>query len=326
MKLIFSRKGFDSSTGKVPSPILPTGELWSLPIPEPNPGLQTITYGDIRRYDRALAPLIADLTQGNITAQDPAHLDPDLDSQNLPRQPGWRPVFGQSGAAERHLQNQGITTGDLFLFFGWFRQVKDAHSQTHQPNKTQDKKYSGRYRYDPTSPHLHVLFGWLQVEHRIPLADRSAIPTWALCHPHCQRYCQRYCQRSATPPKNTHHSLANADSLYIATPWLTLTCLSPKSLPGAGLFPYFHSHLCLTAPGHSRRIWQLPSWFYPTSPRRPLTYHGNPDRWTQDDDRVLLNTVGRGQEFVLDCADYPEVFPWLNQLFLTAGYGYTTLT
>ena len=33
MKLIFSRKGFDSSAGGIPSPILPDGRMISLPIP-----------------------------------------------------------------------------------------------------------------------------------------------------------------------------------------------------------------------------------------------------------------------------------------------------
>ncbi len=34
MKIILSRKGFDSSAGGVPSPIFPDGGLLSLPIPD----------------------------------------------------------------------------------------------------------------------------------------------------------------------------------------------------------------------------------------------------------------------------------------------------
>ena len=33
MKLILSRKGFDSQSGGCPSPIFPNGTLYSLPIP-----------------------------------------------------------------------------------------------------------------------------------------------------------------------------------------------------------------------------------------------------------------------------------------------------
>ncbi len=34
MKIIFSRKGFDSSAGGCASPIFPDGTLWSIPIPD----------------------------------------------------------------------------------------------------------------------------------------------------------------------------------------------------------------------------------------------------------------------------------------------------
>jgi len=44
MKIIFSRKGFDSSTGGVPSPIFPDGKILSLPIPDK---LSPIKYKDI---------------------------------------------------------------------------------------------------------------------------------------------------------------------------------------------------------------------------------------------------------------------------------------
>ena len=40
MKLILSRKGFDSQSGGCPSPIFPNGTLYSLPIP----------YDPIRNY------------------------------------------------------------------------------------------------------------------------------------------------------------------------------------------------------------------------------------------------------------------------------------
>ncbi|HEX6606573.1 MAG TPA: hypothetical protein VF276_06620, partial [Chloroflexia bacterium] len=50
MKIILSRKGFDSSIGKVPSPIFPSGELRSLPIPDHDqpPHAGGRSYKDIR--------------------------------------------------------------------------------------------------------------------------------------------------------------------------------------------------------------------------------------------------------------------------------------
>lgn len=45
MKIILSRKGFDSSYGGYPSPILPEGRLLSFPIPDPN---SPIKYCDLQ--------------------------------------------------------------------------------------------------------------------------------------------------------------------------------------------------------------------------------------------------------------------------------------
>jgi len=45
MKVIFSRKGFDSEFGGYPSPILPNGQIISLPIPDPE---DDIRYSDVK--------------------------------------------------------------------------------------------------------------------------------------------------------------------------------------------------------------------------------------------------------------------------------------
>ena len=44
MKIILSRKGFDSGSGGCPSPILPDGRLISLPIPVEG---ERLSYGDL---------------------------------------------------------------------------------------------------------------------------------------------------------------------------------------------------------------------------------------------------------------------------------------
>ena len=46
----------------------------------------------------------------------------------------------------------------------------------------------------------------------------------------------------------------------------------------------------------------------------PLTYHANAHRWRQDGDSVILNSVAKGQEFVLDCEAYSEALPWVGNL------------
>ena len=284
-KIILSRKGFDSSAGGVASPIFPSGELCSLPIPEGMPTRRSKRYQEITRGDQSLGTLVYDLTQRRITPRMFAHLDPDLDPGSIPRQPGWKPMFGQAGVAERHLQNQGIQAGDLFVFYGWFRQVE---------------RPGGVYRYVPGTPDLHVIFGWLQVEQRVAVADRWALPDWALDHPHCK--------------ERPYHAL---DSLYLSTSTLSFPGV-PAGVPGAGIFQRFHPALCLTAPGMSRSVWRLPGWLQPGEGRSGLSYHGDRSRWCIDGERVLLSTARRGQEFVLDCREYPESVGWLANLFCSA--------
>src|SRR5580658_3921620 len=122
MKIILSRKGFDLSAGGVPSPIFPDGTMISLPIPDK---ASTIAYENIAgNVCASVGELVRDLAR--IPPTHRAHLDPDLSSHSVPRERGWRPLFGQVGAAEKHLENQGVGTGDVFLFFGLFRAVEES--------------------------------------------------------------------------------------------------------------------------------------------------------------------------------------------------------
>jgi hypothetical protein len=66
--------------------------------------------------------------------------------------------------------------------------------------------------------------------------------------------------------------------------------------------------------GTSRSIWDLPAWFEPRDGRPALGYHEDPSRWTRTNDRVRLQSVARGQEFVLDTAKYSEAIPWLGTI------------
>lgn len=284
MRIILSRKGFDSANGGVPSPIFPSGEMRSLPIPQPDPsGLRAfIRYNQIAYNGRSLGDIISDLAGRRVTPDAPAHLDPDLDASSLPRHAGWRPMFGQNKAAESHLRNQRVQADDVFLFFGWFRRVEQVH---------------GRYRYAPGAPDLHVLFGWLQIERHIALPSGPDIPAWARYHPHCQ----------VIDPDPV-------ESLYLATSHLTLPGIT-TCLPGGGVFDRFTPARRLTAEGCTRRIWRLPGWFYPSAGRRPLSYHSALDyQFERAEQTVLLHSAAPGQEFVLDCDEYPEAIPWLARL------------
>ena len=87
------------------------------------------------------------------------------------------------------------------------------------------------------------------------------------------------------------------------------------------IFPRYHESLQLTKLDSPKpTLWSLPSWWYPKAPRSgkqikiPLSYHNNLDRWQLNDGRCELQAVARGQEFILDTADYPQAQGWLDQM------------
>ena len=145
MKFVLSRKGFDSSAGGCPSPILPDGQTLSLPIPGRD---RRTPYSVLNTRTLDVCHLVSDLTRGRVRADASVHLDPDLESSARNRESGWLPAFGQDSNAQRHLDRAGVGLDDLFLFFGWFPEVEFNR---------------GRYRYREHVPDLHVLFGWLRI-------------------------------------------------------------------------------------------------------------------------------------------------------------------
>ena len=282
MKLILSRKGFDSQSGGCPSPIFPGGTLYSLPIPH---GQSEVTYGDLWHGDTNIGEMVADLTGNRIGSKVRAHLDPDINHVAYPRQKGWQPLFGQSGAAQGHLDNQGVQIDDLFLFFGLFQKIE---------------KVSGRWHFVKDAPRQHILWGWLQIGeiHKVDDLAKYELP-WARYHPH------RHPSRGKNP----------TNTLYIASEALNLG--GGPITPGAGCFPEFHERLILTNPnGSGLTDWRLPRCFYPDKGKTPLSSHGNCN-WSCDDTYSYVQRAGPGQEFVLDLDQYPDVTDWLVQSIFT---------
>ena len=280
MRIIFSRKGFDSSSGGKPSPIFPDGRMVSLPIPDKQ---SPIRYADIRWQEYNLGSLVSDLTGGRIPASHFAHLDPDINSESLSRHPQWRPIFGQTGAAQGHLRKNGVQAGDIFLFFGVFRHVIQT---------------ARKLVWNTQSPRRHVLWGWLQIDEVLKVDDCDLSNCiWAKYHPHFHR----------------EHETNN--TLYLARRYLTLAGVGAGEQPGAGVFPHFSEKLVLTAPSAATPSqWDLPRWFYPHDGKYPLTYHSDIARWQRTENGARLNAIARGQEFILDTADFPEAIEWLKGL------------
>lgn len=291
MKIILSRKGFDSSEqyGQIPSPILPDGTLLSLPLPA-NDTRSLVKYGDLENVgEHSVAKIVKDLTKGKITPPMRTHLDPDLRRCMLSRSSGWRPLFGPGCPSHAQMRNQGVEIGDLILFFGWFREVD-------RPN--------GIYRFVPKAPNLHVLFGWLQIAEMLPAGpkNRNSAPGWARYHPHF------------------HNDWGSNNHVYVSQKQLSMPRLR-KELPGGGAFETYSDDLRLTAPApnHSRSVWNLPRAIYPKRGRELLSYHSNPKLWTRTPTHTVLRSQAKGQEFVLHSDECPEAITWARRILTQAA-------
>ena len=154
------------------------------------------------------------------------HFDPQLyNAQNFDKNSQYMGLFGQSGSANSHLLNTcKVKKGDLFLFFGWFKDTQ---------------KIDGKYKFIPDTD-KHVIWGWLEIN---KIADVSALNTeekhLLRKHPHIWM-----------------NNYSDNNSIYISSDKLSFN----KCLPGAGVFPYDKS-LVLTKDGMSRSKWDLPPFF-----------------------------------------------------------------
>ena len=220
MKVILSRKGFDSAFGGYPSPILPNGEMISLPIPLND----AIRYSDLKMIGSTYYDLMADLkprikSNGewlDLNEETRCHLDPDIHKESIDRESSWKPCFGQIDSAQSHLENQQVSEGDLFLFFGWFRKTSFQN---------------GKIEFDAHEKSLHAIFGYLQIGEIKKVNHKFDIPKWLAYHPH------------------TNYKRRNnkTNTIYIAQDNLSWN----SSLPGAGRF-MFNDKLFLTKKGLSR--------------------------------------------------------------------------
>ena len=284
MKIILSRKGFNSSSGGMPSPIFPDGRIVSLAIPSSN-SPRKISDLNVSGYD--IVNVISEISKNRVTSQQCIHLDPDLDYQLLNDRPkDWRGAFGQVDIAQKHLSNTGVGKGDLFIFFGWFREIE---------------RYKHIWKFKQNSPNLHVIYGWLCVEDVLSVYgnEKSILEKypWLEQHPHL-------CGNDNV--QNT---------IYLGSQTLPIKGCENKT--GYGVFRNIRNEQVLTDTSQKKRsVWKLPICFYPSDNKPALSYHVKKERWgIIDNEWVTLNSVGRGQEFVLDTKYFPGIDEWLIELF-----------
>ena len=292
-RIVLSRKGADAAWGGRPS--LRVGhELISLPIPEnaARAGAAEQTGVGVRYRDLPLHGRVGALHTHlrGISGEKYVHLDPDLrpELRARSRRRGAADdvlLFGQEGAAERHLRNQEVGSGDLFLFFGWFREAVERDGA-----------------WKRTGLDEHCLWGWLQIDesHPVTTAEAARGLRWAAHHPHVAHW-DRYDRNNRVYRARRRLSFA-------------------PELPGAGVFRW-HPGLTLTqrcGNGATRREWCVPGFFRRTG----LTYNQvDGPRCPSARGRVHLSSAPIGQEFVLPAhrpfraSERPAVRSWLASLF-----------
>lgn len=290
-RIVLSRKGFDSVAGGCASPIL-DGKLISLPIPEKEPGKGQLRYQGLRgKEGEQIVDLVKQLTKGKkekIDGSHLVHLDPDLRVELRDEQHAHLPfAFGQSGHSQSELRDIG--TGDLFLFFGWFREAK---------------KISEQYEFCRKTPDIFAIWGWLQVEERFELPkDLERAQMKAPHHPHV-----------------SHHRNRKNNCLYVASKNLTFL----PEWQGAGTFFRFRDGLLLSdkqmgEPNPRKRKrsnWRLPAFFRDIKVSHIPSLQ-IPGKWEKEDKSILGQAANHpGQEFIFETKrNEKEAAKWLDSIF-----------
>lgn len=166
MKIILSRKGFDSANGGIVSPIMADGTLLSFPIPSND----IDTFDDLIYKGQSYSKILNDL---NYKGCNNCHVDPDLTDRRKNKITNWCPVFGQINTSAIYLLDRvKIEEGDLFLFFGNFHKVEISDEKYHYIKK------SGDFYSDND---LQVIWGYMQVGKIIKNSEEQKVYSW---HPH----------------------------------------------------------------------------------------------------------------------------------------------
>ncbi|ABK45546.1 hypothetical protein Mmc1_3055 [Magnetococcus marinus MC-1] len=259
-KIVFSRKGFDSSAGGFPSIIFPDGSLFSIPIPS---NRDKYTYSDLEySYEGdEIQKILADITNGMYCK----HSVEELSQSSYPQYCHHDPYFfreesysgltlGQVGSAEGHLRNQGISEDDIFLFYGWFKQIK---------------KNGDLWSFDSTAKDLHLVWSQITVGKVIQLDS----------------------QQDQEAALQEHPFLINHPHVGKQDGGKNRIYLSKSS----ELFD-FHTQRCLTDTEKykGRSTWRLPRYF---NQPEAFSYLNN---FSIDGHDVIISYQGYGQEFVLN--------------------------
>lgn len=259
MKVILSRKGFDMKHGKIPSPILPDGTFLLLPRPS-NEGY--VRYDELFYHGTSYLDIIRSLDPSAAEELKDAKCfpNPDFMEREGLKKGCWKANFTQYGPSEGHLNSQCVSVGDIFLFFGWFKQTKYDEN--------------GHLTYVDGAKDLHIIFSYLQIGAIIK--NKSYI---------LKKYL--WDNEIAHIVKSVKHY-----SIYLPTKKLSYN----NRQSGYGQLS-FSDKLVLTKEGHPCSKWDLPDLF--RHPDVTISYHNNyTNGFIPGKDYFQASNIG--QEFVIN--------------------------
>lgn len=286
MKVILSRKGFDSNYGGIPNPIL-NEQFKPLPIP--------YKFGDSTFKDIVFEKdkSVFDLLEKNekrfrfhynkkserLSPEIKCHLDPYLQKSLLNnKDQKWGGAFGQAGTAQSHLRKQlskdGVWEDDiLFLFYGWFQEVTEEYSFIDK------ESYPNGFL---------AIYGYLYVDKVFDNINDNIFDkeySWLKEHPH-YKYKKEFGKNNA---------------IYLAK---ETVLVEGKAYPGYGILNYNEENILTRKGANDRREWKLPI-FFNNKYGVKLSYNKNDYYWKYYNSFSCLG-IHRGQEFVCDAQGNAE--------------------
>ena len=261
MKVIFSKKGLDSSNSGKPINLNSNGIMPFIPIPclqkeveyaKVNVNKNQTMQDLCENLSGKTLYLSVDQKQKKIMLDKNTycHLDPQL--VNYFNVDNFVGSLGQVDSAEKHLENQKIKVGDLFLFYGWYKQ---------------------------NGLEKRVLFGYMQIG--------EIIRTYGLKNQERVDLETKYPILKNQPHWNTEFYLNNeTNTIYIARE----KCSFDSRISGFGLFNY-SNELVLTKNNQTKKtLWQIPAL-------AGCELSWNSGRCFDENGELLVSPIG--QEFVV---------------------------
>ena len=328
VRVVLSRKGFDSSSGGYPSPILPDGTLLSLPIPEKHYLREPKTKEEKLRWKtwdkKKFHPLVySDLSLPSsvkeyfkekelsfTTYQDVLNEllpkgEPKVKGDNCANILRWACHFDPDlipSVLKRPLEWRclfGQGGGSETLLKKHNIGANDVFLFFGWFQKSILQK--GKLVFDPNDkPGVHLIYGYMQVEYKISHNEnRDKVRTWMSYHPHL----------------NLKAWNNERNAIYVGRK--TLSWKEKK--PGAGVFR-FHPSLVLTDttsqnnPRKNRTHWRAE--LFPKD--LEMEYHKPENHRTECDEqgneRKYFKAYARGQEFII--SDSSKISEWVKSLIV----------